>query len=202
MSQFYSFLGIESPLEAVYWIIAITGSVLFLVKLVISFISGDSADGDADDFAGDDSDALSLNTVIAFLKSAGWIGVICFRLTLLSPVIIIPITLLSGIFTFCSVVFVTRRLAMLEDSGTIQYKNAVGNTGRVYLTIPGKGEGLGQIQVPLQGRLMTIKAKSDGDAIPTGSSILVCYIDRMDNIPVVTPFNYPDFKIPLKKGAS
>jgi len=57
-----------------------------------------------------------------------------------------------------AVFFLMRALYSLRYSGTLDYRNAVGQAGSVYLPIPGAMAGPGQIEVLVQGRLCVVHA--------------------------------------------
>ena len=56
-----------------------------------------------------------------------------------------------------------RWLHSFKSDGTVNYKNAIGNVGSVYIPIPPNRKGMGQIQVEVQGRLAVINAVSDSE---------------------------------------
>ena len=56
-----------------------------------------------------------------------------------------------------------RFIFSLREEGTMNYANAVGEIGTVYLPIPPKRKGIGQIEVLVQGRMRTVRALSDHD---------------------------------------
>ena len=67
-------------------------------------------------------------------------------------------------------------MGKLTDSGTLNLQNAIGKVGSVYLTIPAKRDGLGKVQVKVQG-LRTLDAMTDyEEEIKTGSVIEVVEI--------------------------
>jgi hypothetical protein len=167
MEWFKSFLGIASDIEAVYWILAITSTALFLLKIFFNF--GDEHEGDG---------VVSLSSILSFLKVGAWMGVLCFRLTDFSVWTILLVTLLSGSMGFIGAVWVLRRLRGLESSGTLSLENAVGKIGTVYCSLPNDKNDVGQIQVEVQGRLATLNAKSDGVEIKTGSKVLVYGVEN------------------------
>ncbi len=201
MEVFKELLGIQSNAEAVYWILALTSTFLFFLKLMLSIFGGD-ADSDVDmaddidiaddgDFS-DDADSGSVfttDTILAFFKGAGWIGVICYRFTKFNFSSIIIITFFSGIITFVFAFYLLRSMKSFESSGTLDYRNAISNVGTVYLTIPGQRQGIGQIQVEIQGRLTTVDAMTDKETLKTGERVLVCYKDRKSDKLVVAAYN-------------
>ena len=63
----------------------------------------------------------------------------------------------------------------LESSGTLDNRKALGKTGKVYVSI--KADRPGQVQLEVQGRLVTLEARSaDGD-LDTGTTIRVNEVD-------------------------
>jgi hypothetical protein len=80
-----------------------------------------------------------------------------------------------------------RFLWSMRESGTLDYHNAVGEIATVYLPIPPKREGRGQVQVIIQGRLQTIPAiTSRGERLENRAKVLVVDVLE-DNTLVVVP---------------
>ena len=63
-----------------------------------------------------------------------------------------------GLLFASSIFYLMRFLNSLKHSGTLDYANAVGEVGTVYLPIPAGMDGTGRIQVIVQGRLKEIQA--------------------------------------------
>ncbi len=57
-----------------------------------------------------------------------------------------------------AIFYLMRLLHSLRHSGTLDYSNALGEVGTVYLPIPAGMGGTGKIQVIVQGRLKEIQA--------------------------------------------
>ena len=55
-----------------------------------------------------------------------------------------------------------RGVMRLQSSGTLDYGNAVGQMGTVYVTIPPVQRSGGQIETMIQGRLVTAEALQKG----------------------------------------
>ena len=85
------------------------------------------------------------------------------------------------------VFFLMRFLYGLRASGTLDYRNAIGQVGVVYLPIPGGMAGPGQVEVTVQGRLRVVQAFTrEAGRIPNRARIRV--VDVMDqNTLVVEP---------------
>jgi membrane protein implicated in regulation of membrane protease activity len=175
LDSFKTLLGISTDAEAFYWLMALLGTFFFIVKIVINLVGKDKSASDID--LDGSHDFFSIETILSFLKVAGWIGVLCFRLTSLSPMLVLLASLVSGTIAFFVAATTLKHLRHLEDDGTMNLENAVGKTGVVYLSLPGLNQGTGQIQVEVQGRFATLDAKSD-KPIKTGEKVFVYAVEN------------------------
>lgn len=166
-----------SALEALCWGVALFSSALLVVKLLFGSlfdVLDGHLDGSFDVFGhGDATPGGGFKAVLAGLMVTGWSGVLCFQLTRFSPATVLGTALLAGCITCLTTVWMLRQAHRIESDGTLQPANAVGRFGTVYLTIPAHGQGRGQIQIEVQGRLATLDAVTDGPAIPTGARVFV-----------------------------
>jgi membrane protein implicated in regulation of membrane protease activity len=182
-----------SLIEQFFWGIAILFSVLFILQLISSFVGGDvdgmSAEGDADiSVEGDmgiDFQFFSLKNLVAFFTIFGWTGIICVGSNL-SPLVSTLIATLAGLIMMLIMASIIYFMGKLTEDGSLKLKNAIGKSGTVYLPIPAKRVGMGQVQVQVQG-LQTLDAYTDSDQdIPTGA--LVEVVDVLnDQILIVKP---------------
>ncbi len=166
--------------EKINWAIAIPFTVLFLIQIVLTFFGGDfdevEADGDADAAiegdSGIDFQFLSLKNLIAFFTIYGWTGIVCIDAGLgvgLSTVI----SFFAGLLMMTIMASIVFFMAKLTDDGSLNVNNAIGKTCSVYLTIPAKREGLGKVQIQVQG-MQTLDAMTDAnEAIKTGGIVEV-----------------------------
>jgi membrane protein implicated in regulation of membrane protease activity len=105
---------------------------------------------------------ISVRTVVAFFVGFGWTGAVLLASG--APVWMATLLALAVGVGFLLVVFyLMRAIFRLSDSGNIDYRNAAGQTGTVYVTVPAKGQGTGQIQIILQGRLRELPAITDSE---------------------------------------
>ena len=52
-------------------------------------------------------------------------------------------------------------LHSLRQEGTLDYSNAIGQVGSVYLPVPPNRKGIGQVEVMVQGRLKIVQSVTD-----------------------------------------
>ena len=116
---------------------------------------------------------VSTRSVIAFVAGFGWTGAMA-RHSGWSMLLSVATALVVGFSLMFLVFWLMRWLYSLRGSGSLDYRNAIGATGTVYVTIPAAGQGSGQIQVLVQGRLATVAAASAGpQAIASGRTVKV-----------------------------
>ncbi len=142
----------------VFYAIALATSALLVIQLVLSFFGLDGdAEVDTDVDHGGGIGILSVRTVTAFFTGFGWGGVAALEAGVgLVPAIVLA--LVAGGALMAGVFFLMRGLYAMRYSGTLDYRNAIGEVGAVYLPGPASMSGPGQIGVRVQGRLCVVQA--------------------------------------------
>lgn len=173
----------------IYLVMALIGTVFFVLRLLLAlFFGGDAdVDGDLADTGGDGAfNLFSLLSILAFFMGAGWMGLTCRVDWGLNSMV----SALSATgFGFALMFMASAMMAFARKlSRSVDYdpETAVGKTANVYMTIPAKGEGRGKIQVTVSGRLKTLDAISAGDRIAEFSSVTVLSV-RDDGTFIVEP---------------
>ncbi len=170
--------GLSLPLK-IYWGLAIPFSLFFLLQLVLTFIGGDHATDDVPtdvevehDF-GFGSQFFTFKNFVAFFTIFAWTGIICTGegfgtwTTLL-------ISFAAGIAMMSLMAFIFFSLMKASHDGTMKINKALGGVGQVYLPIMKQRNGVGQIQIKVQGALRTLDALTDDEEdIPTGKMVTV-----------------------------
>ncbi len=169
-----------SGVEKVYLLCAVVGGALFLVRLVLLMIGhpGDAdmaggMDGDVPHEAADDSfRLLSVQSLTAFFMMFGLVGLALARTTRSPPIVSLAGALAAGAFTVFVIGRIFSGMRKLQDDGTLNPANAVGQDGTVYLTVkPRTG---GQVTIPIQGRLQVFNAATEEEeAIQSGTPVTV-----------------------------
>ena len=90
----------------------------------------------------------------------------------------------AGVAAMYAVYAMLRGIRSLRAEGTVRIQRAVGQQASVYLRIPAQQKGAGKIQINLQNRTMEYLATTAGDAIPSGTMVIVTKIIGSDTVEV------------------
>ncbi len=156
--------------DKMFWIVALVGSLLFIVMLIATFIGGDiDADSDIGGTAVDfDLDSggfhfFTIKNLIAFFTIFGWAGISAIEADL-SKGMVIFVAIASGLLMMLVMATLFFFISRLNDSGTLVTKNAIGAIGDVYLTVGATRSRIGKVNVRIQGALRELEALTDDDA--------------------------------------
>ena len=173
-----------------YLIMALVGTVFFLLRLLLAlFFGGDAdVDGDLGDVGHGDSafSFFSLLSILAFFMGAGWMGLTCRIDWELSSIVSAGISTGFGLVLMLMASGLMAFARSLNQTAEYDLSTAVGHTASVYMSIPARGEGRGQIKVNVSGRLKMVDAISNGPAITEFKSVKVLSV-RDDGTYVVEP---------------
>lgn len=181
----------------VFWGISIVFSVLFVIQFVLSLIGLDF-DSDTDIEIGVDSNTdsgysldadftlLSVRSIIAFFTFFGWTGVLVLNAGG-GTWAAVGFASLSGFAAMLVVGYMMYLFSKLGESGTFNTKEAIYNTGEVYLSIPAAKNGYGKVHLKIRGALKEMDAITEGNQpLPNGAAVRV--IDVLDdNLLLVEP---------------
>lgn len=116
---------------------------------------------------------FTIRGIIAFLVVFGWVG---FALDSAgaSFVLTLVIAIVCGFAMMVFLAVLMRTVMKLRSDGNIDNRNALGVSGKVYLTIPAARTGEGKVNILVQGAYVEREAVTDeAEPIPTGSEIVV-----------------------------
>ena len=158
-----------SVTEHVFFWIAVVGSALLLVQIIMLFVSfagGLDVDADGDfDWDGDtDTDGglsiFSIKGLIAFFALGGWCGFAAEYAmdNVWAPILIF---LAPGTVALLGVGFALKGIAKLQCSGNLVGEKLKNATATVYVSIPPARQGRGKITLTAQGKFMEIDAVTD-----------------------------------------
>jgi hypothetical protein len=142
-------------------------SVVLTLQMILAMFGGDmdglDADMDIPDVGeGGASGILSIRTIGAFFTGFGWSGAAMLQAGHGTGAATFVGVVVGSIF-MAMIFYLMAYLHSLRQEGTINYANAVGKVGAVYLPVPPHRKGIGQIEVLVQGRLKIVQAITDND---------------------------------------
>lgn len=178
-----------TPLLRIFWGIAIFASLL-QIFMFLGAMLGSGGDLDHDPAADGASGAtgaqiLSVRTLISGGVGFGWAGVLALE-SGASPAFAILIAVVCGVIFMYLVFAVMRLLFSMRSDGTLDYRNAVGLTAKVYVTVPGHRAGSGQVELMLQGRLTMAAAQTDAGPLSPQTPVRITAAES-DNTLIVEP---------------
>lgn len=169
--------------QQAYWIIALLGSVVFIIIFFLTFIGGDSdidMEADGTDFDADDGGVgfqfFTFKNSVAFFTIFGWSGLSCIDNGLSTTTTLIFSTI-AGLLMMVLTSALFYWINQLAESGTLKIENALGAIGEVYLPIGANRSKMGKVQIKVQGSLRELEALTDdNDDLQTGTVVKVIEI--------------------------
>jgi hypothetical protein len=129
--------------------------------------------------------ALSLQTITAFAMGFGWAGLAAlngFHKPILTSTLM---AIFGGVAMVWLLALLLKAMHDLQSSGNISLESAIGREADVYLTVPPKGQGTGQVRVVIDDRMRIYNASSEADAAPTSSRVRIIKANDDNTLSVV-----------------
>lgn len=204
MTDFFNSL---SMVQLLFFSCATLGGGIFFLRLILMLMGAGGGDdgsdlsghiGDLGGHGGDvghhDADSsfklLSLHGLTAFFMMFGLVGLALSRQSLIPDLFALVAGVAAGMCTVWLMGKVFAGMKKLQSDGTMRISNAIGQEGKVYLTIP--AEGTGQVQVVVQGQLRIFDAVClNKETVKTGERVTVIDITGA-NMLVVEKTNLSD----------
>ena len=144
--------------------IGMASSLVLFIQMIVILFGGsfDLPDFDLDTGSGGGAGMFSVRGIGAFFTGFGWTGATALDLGYNLPIALLSATVVGAV-TLTLFVLLMRWLHSLRSDGTMDYSNALNQIGSVYVPIPPRREGLGQIEVLVQDRMTTVRALTDND---------------------------------------
>jgi membrane protein implicated in regulation of membrane protease activity len=126
---------------------------------------------------------LTLQGIATFLTVLGWSSIVAIASG--TPALLsILVGIALGFVAMYAAAKLLNASKKLTENGTLDLRNAIGETGRVYIPIPAEGKGEGKITMQLQGRYIEGAAMAYGaETLPTGGIVRV--VDVRNDIFIV-----------------
>ena len=166
-------------LELAFAICAAIGGVLFLLRFILQLfglhhdVAFDIQSGDLDLSHSDTGfKALSFQGITAFLMMFGLAGMALYHDGRAQAGIAIGGATVAGVASAWVIALMFRGMKRLQSAGDYNPRQAIGQQGTVYLTIPAGG--IGKISVVINNRLSVMDAVAqDRSEVKTGEAIRV-----------------------------
>jgi hypothetical protein len=198
--------------ETIYLTCAIVGGTLLVCQFLIGLLGfghhdtgtdHDLGGGDHDFHGADHHDAhgghdgshswfigmLTFRSVVAAVTFFGLAGLAATVNFQLRPQVSLAVALGAGAGALFGVAYLMRMLHRLKSDGTVRIERALGQSGTVYLSIPGQKAGVGKVTLTLQNRTVEYQALTPQGPLPTGSKIVVTAVLGPDTVEVVPAGN-------------
>lgn len=164
----------------IYWTIALSGSLIFIITLILSLLGGETDLGDVDTEIETDTGIgfqfLTFKNLVGFFTIFGWSGIASMDAGLSKPLTIL-ISFFCGLIMMALMATMFHYMKKLNDSGTLDYKNAINSIGEVYLTVGKNRSSIGKVHINVQGSLRELEAITDESLdLKPGSVISVTQI--------------------------
>jgi hypothetical protein len=190
----------------IYGICALTGGTLLVCQFLLGLVGfGDhhdaGGDHDVQDSGGHDGHdeqgdhegqhswflgVLTFRSVAAALTFFGLTGLTSSVNLQHEPALSLVLALAGGAAALFGVAYLMRTLHRLKSDGTIHIERAVGQSGTVYLTVPGHKAGMGKVTLCLQNRTVEYQAVTPNEPLATGSTVVVTDVLGPDTVEVVS----------------
>lgn len=173
-----------SGLEQVLWVMALVFGAMFAIVVVMRFL-GLAEDHGSDDVTHTLDDGHDHSQFWGFFQPFTFTNFVTFMAVFSwfslgglangqSPTVAMLIASAIGVAALLLVAWLFFMMSKATSSGTMNIANAVGKMGTAYITVPGAGKGVGQVQVTVDGAERTLQAINEQDAdIPPGRPVKV-----------------------------
>jgi hypothetical protein len=156
------YISYEPAMRTFVGLGAVSSLVLF-IQMIVILLGGSDLDFDLGEVGeGGATGIFSIRSIGSFFTGFGWTGAMFLQNGHSVGVATLAATLVGSLI-LAGFLGLMSWLHNFKSDGTVNYKNAVGNVGSVYIPIPPKRKGMGQIQVEVQGRLSVVNAVSDSE---------------------------------------
>lgn len=185
-----------SAFQQVMFVLATSATVVMIIFLILmifgsgggeSFDSDVDVDSDVDSFNDEPLTSfsglriLTVRGVLAFLSVGAW--TIYGFSGVVHPLLASLFGIIAGAVASFLMAVAFRASMKLESEGNLEYKNAIGKTGNVYIRIPAKRQGTGKVTLTFQERFVEVDAITDEETdLLTGTIVEVIGMENETTI--------------------
>jgi len=154
------------------FIVAVSASFVMLIFLVLMLIGIEGTDFDGIDDVSDVDvindeplsgigglKILTIRGILAFISMGAWTAYI--MVNWMHPLLASAIGIVVGALSAYLLALAFRATYKLESSGNLDYVNAIGQVGTVYIRVPKSKSGKGKITLTIQERYIEVDAMTE-----------------------------------------
>jgi len=181
--------------EPIFLICALISSIVFSIMLGMTVFGGSSGASDIDldlteHFSTDAAfKFFSIQSVLAFFMGFGWTGLSARLEFGLANLFAIPLAIVVGLGFMLFTSWLLAKVYSFKHEPKKTLNPAIGAFGKVYLSIPAKGAGSGQVQVTIDGQNRTVNAVSTDAPIKEFSEVEIVGLDDESTLIVRAKLN-------------
>jgi hypothetical protein len=179
MTDWWNSLLIE---KQIFYAIGLFSLAVLFLQILLTLVGVGHHDADFSGHGDHDTGigVLTVRTVTAFFVGFGWTGVIMLNRGYSMTAAIAAGTATGVVFLLATAFLIRNLLRLQSGGGNVDYNNAIGTVGTVYVTIPAAEAGGGQLELTIQGRLMMAEAytKAARNLLPNSKARVVGLIGR------------------------
>lgn len=187
-------LELDWTMELAYMACAAAGGTVLVLQTALMLLGvGDGHGGDlhhdvdVGGHAGDHPDGYfsllsvrALASFFTFFGLTGWLGTSRGW----GPTTTVLAAVAAGLALMGLVGWLMRMQSRLQSQGNLDPANALSQSARVYLRIPGHNSGFGKVTVKVQGRTAEFNACTSGSELPTGALVKIARMRTPDTFEV------------------
>jgi hypothetical protein len=171
-----------------FLVCAILGGTVLVLQLLLGLVGVgmDAVDFHLDKDGIHASDALNLLSARSLAAALAFFGVGGLAALSLGfgSLVALPVGLALGSCAAVGTAALMRGLALMESDGAVRLDRALGESGTVYLSIPGNRAGAGKVLLTVQNRTVECQAVTSLDGLPTGTPVIVVDVLGPDTVEV------------------
>lgn len=160
-----------TKIEQVLYIIAATATAMLLVHTAYFLMS--HINNKQTESSGIKSLLFNTRSLLTFISIGSWTTIIAYK-AIRDFVFSFIIGAVAGVAAMVLLCFCLHIVLKMEGTPAIDTKETIGNSGIVYATVPGKGEGRGKVSLVINDKMCVYDAIAyEDNKIPRGNDIKV-----------------------------
>jgi membrane protein implicated in regulation of membrane protease activity len=187
-----------------FGVCAIVGGVFLVGQFILTLTGlGGDMDGHDSDVGGHDVHHDAAHDVHEGSAASWFVGVLTFRTIVAAltffglmglagtwsawdPALTLALSLAAGAASMFLLAYLMRSMHRLNADGSARIERALGQSGTVYLTVPGQRSGAGKVSVSVQNRTMEYRAVTSQHPLTTGTKVVVVAVVGPDTVEVAS----------------